>query len=128
MVARGDLGAELPMEEVPIAQADIVEKCRQLCKPVVVATHMIESMTLNPTPTRAEVSDIALAVREGADSIMLSGETAAGKYPHRSLEVMNNVARRAEIATESGSFKDPVFRPTAILFRNTEVGWWWARL
>ncbi|KAL4443531.1 hypothetical protein ABPG75_011268 [Micractinium tetrahymenae] len=98
MVARGDLGAELPVEEVPYWQSQIVQGCRKRGKPVIVATNMLESMIDNPTPTRAEVSDIAIAVREGADAIMLSGETAYGKYPFRSLDTMTTVARRTELS------------------------------
>ncbi|GAB4820909.1 hypothetical protein N2152v2_007955 [Parachlorella kessleri] len=95
MVARGDLGAELPVEEVPYWQNLI--GCRKRGKPCIVATNMLESMITNPTPTRAEVSDIAIAVREGADAIMLSGETAHGKFPFRSVEVMHTVAKRTEL-------------------------------
>ncbi|MDZ7641085.1 MAG: pyruvate kinase [Desulfurivibrio sp.] len=96
MIARGDLGAELPYEDVPLLQEMIVAKCRRVGKPVIVATHMLESMIVNPTPTRAEVNDITQAVRQGADAIMLSGETATGRYPFKALEVMDTVARRIE--------------------------------
>lgn len=96
MVARGDLGAELPVEQVPFWQSRIVQGCRKRGKPVIVATNMLESMIENPTPTRAEVSDIAIAVREGADAIMLSGETAYGRYPFKSVAVMATVAKKTE--------------------------------
>lgn len=96
MVARGDLGAELPVEEVPFWQNKIVQGCRRRGKPVIVATNMLESMIQHATPTRAEVSDIAVAVREGADAVMLSGETAYGAFPHKALEVMSTVAWRTE--------------------------------
>ena len=96
MIARGDLGAELPYEEVPLLQDQIVKKCRIAGKPVIVATHMLESMIVNPTPTRAEVTDITQAVLQGTDAIMLSGETATGRYPLKALDVMDTVARRIE--------------------------------
>lgn len=103
MVARGDLGAELPVEQVPLWQSRIVSGCRKRGKPVIVATNMLESMVTNPTPTRAEVSDIAIAVREGADAVMLSGETAYGAFPFKSVSVMATVAKRTENAMLSYS-------------------------
>jgi len=96
MVARGDLGAELPIEDVPIVQKDIVQYCRQLGTPVIVATQLLESMMVNPTPTRAEVTDIYYAVRQRTDCIMMSGETANGNHPFKALEVMSKVAVRTE--------------------------------
>ncbi|KAL5227849.1 hypothetical protein ABZP36_016114 [Zizania latifolia] len=101
MVARGDLGAELPIEEVPLLQEEIIRMCRSMGKAVIVATNMLESMIVHPTPTRAEVSDIAIAVREGSDAVMLSGETAHGKFPLKAVKVMHTVALRTE-ATISG--------------------------
>jgi len=96
MVARGDLGIECPMEELPIIQRRIVKKCIQIGRPVIVATHMLESMIENPVPTRAEITDIANAVYEEADAIMLSGETTVGKYPIECVKVFDRVARRIE--------------------------------
>jgi pyruvate kinase len=96
MVARGDLGVEILLQDLPIQQRRIVRACALSGKPVIVATHLLESMIASPTPTRAEVSDVANAVYEGADAIMLSGETSAGNYPVRAVEVMANIARRME--------------------------------
>ncbi|PIR48249.1 pyruvate kinase [Candidatus Peregrinibacteria bacterium CG10_big_fil_rev_8_21_14_0_10_55_24] len=96
MVARGDLGADLPFEELPIIQDDIVLRCRDRGTPVIVATHMLESMTEHPMPTRAEVTDVAYAVMTGADATMLSGETASGKFPIRAVEAMARIQQRTE--------------------------------
>jgi pyruvate kinase len=96
MVARGDLGIEIPYEELPIVQRKIVKQCLRVGRPVIVATHMLESMIASPMPTRAEITDVANAVFEQADAIMLSGETTVGKYPLKCLEVFNRVAERIE--------------------------------
>jgi len=96
MVARGDLGVECPMEELPIIQRRIVKHCIQRGKQVIVATHMLESMIENPLPTRAEITDVANAVYEQADAIMLSGETTVGKYPIECVQIFDRVAKRIE--------------------------------
>src|SRR5882724_7051566 len=96
MVARGDLGIEVPYEELPIIQRRIVKTCLYVGKPVIVATHMLESMIESPMPTRAEVTDVANAVYEQADAIMLSGETTVGKYPVKCIEVFDRIASRIE--------------------------------
>ncbi|ESW15886.1 hypothetical protein PHAVU_007G110900 [Phaseolus vulgaris] len=96
MVARGDLGAQIPLEQVPAAQQRIVQLCRQLNKPVIVASQLLESMIEYPTPTRAEVADVSEAVRQRADALMLSGESAMGQYPEKALTVLRSVSLRIE--------------------------------
>ncbi|WP_300032434.1 pyruvate kinase [uncultured Roseobacter sp.] len=102
MVARGDLGVELPVQNVPPIQKRLVRKCRAAARPVIVATQMMESMIESPVPTRAEVSDVATAIYEGADAVMLSAESAAGDYPIEAVTTMNNVATEVE--------QDPTYR------------------
>ena len=112
MVARGDLGVELPPEDVPPLQNRIVACARQFGKPVVVATQMLESMVTSPTPTRAEVTDVATAIYDGADAVMLSAESATGQYPCEAVQMMDRIATRAE--------QDPIY-PARIHFTETHL-------
>ncbi|RKZ35568.1 MAG: pyruvate kinase [Gammaproteobacteria bacterium] len=137
MVARGDLGVELPPEQVPVAQLQLIDQARRFNRPVIVATQMLESMIENARPTRAEVADVSLTVASGADAVMLSAETAAGAHPVQAVEMMNRIARQTEgylwrhgafgsialkhDAEEPLSFGDALARSTAQLSRDLLV-------
>ncbi|KAL1332052.1 pyruvate kinase isozyme A, chloroplastic-like [Arachis hypogaea] len=112
MVARGDLGAQIPLEQVPSAQQRIVELCRQLNKPVIVASQLLESMIEYPTPTRAEVADVSEAVKQGADALMLSGESAMGQYPEKALAVLRSVSLRIERWWREQKYHETIEHPS----------------
>ncbi len=114
MIGRGDMGVEIPFEELPAIQKHLITTCRLLGKRVITATEMLESMIYNPRPTRAEISDVANAVYDGTSAIMLSGETAAGKYPVLTVETMARIASQ----TEKNISYDKVFRDSEFIIRN----------
>ncbi len=111
MVARGDMGVEIPMEDVPIWQKRIVQKCNEAAKPVIVATQVMESMIENRRPTRAEVNDVANAVLDGADAVMLSAETSVGKYPVDVIQTMSNIIHKTELEMQHIYYKNMHINP-----------------
>lgn len=126
MVARGDLGVEMPMEELPHLQKMIIKKCVQRARPVIVATQMMDSMIKNPSPTRAEITDVANAVLDGTDAVMLSGETSVGAHPVKVVEAMNKIIEQAESNFVAKNRPKPapksrIFQSDVICFKAAEV-------
>ena len=119
MVARGDLGIEIDYHRLPLVQTDMIAACRAAGKPVIVATHLLETMISSPMPTRAEISDVSNAIREQADAVMLSGETTVGKYPIESVEVMKNIIESIEPSVDAEiNLKLPLEEPKAKMLRS----------
>jgi pyruvate kinase len=127
MIARGDLGVEIPMEEVPIVQKRIIKLCKKMAKPTIVATQMMESMIMSPTPTRAEVNDVANAVLDNTDAVMLSAETSVGKYPVETINAMSKIICRMEqyelkMKTKANlGYQNERFITDSICFTATEL-------
>jgi pyruvate kinase len=122
MVARGDLGIEIDYATLPLVQTELVRACQREGKPVIIATHLLESMIESPFPTRAEISDVCNAVREGADAVMLSGETTTGAYPLESVEVLKNIIQNIE-PTVTGELNSAIElrEPKAKMLRSSAV-------